>query len=215
MASARFANYEAALVAAFEPLGEKRFTRRVFAHAAGEGVWHGIWISLNFRHGRMVAQPNLAMFCLEASKFINEGLAQVYGRKPYHGPSRRLGSPVLSWPLYDQVRKKRGEDRMPFSYDVHGEDEIGKSVSMMVDDYFSVGWKYFESTDTLKALEERLRNDPMPGSGMYALAVRYLMNGRIDSAEIAESVRRSPNEMTTKFVEWFGSAYGASSAGPA
>jgi hypothetical protein len=206
MASALIASYEAASTTGFAAIGEKRFTRRIFAHSAGEDIWHGIWIGLNSKRGRIIVQPSLVVFCPKVDKLVRAGISQIYGAKERY-PSKRLGGPVMVWPLYDLVRKRRGEDRMPSSYDIYAENEIGGSVAMMIDDYFAVGWEYFRPTGTLETLEKRLRNDSTPSSGMYALAALYLLNGKINRSDVEGTIGRSPNEMTTKFAEWFGQVY--------
>lgn len=207
VANSLIAEYEKALIAPLEALGDTRFTKRIFAHATNEGIWRGLWICLNSRRPRTIVQPNLGVFCPAAHKIVNKGLAAIYGPKAGQAVSAKLGNPIITCPLYAVVRDLRQQDRMPFSYDVTSDREIEVSVAMMASDYANVRNEFFGAISSLQMLEERLLREHMPSSAMSAMAVAHLISGKLGRHEIAARAKLSPNEMTQEFAEWFAAVY--------
>lgn len=194
---------EVALTDAVQAQGLTRIRFAVYARSKDQNIWQGIWIAFNGRRGRLVVQPNVGVFLPDAERLVSDGLATIYDmyrRSPYWG---KIRTPILSHPLYDLVRTRTGEDRLPSHYDVFAEGEAVTKAKLIADDFRHVGQHYFAKCSSTESLRDQLTIHWAPSGRVYAIAVTYLAQGGITAREIDDLLGQEPNEMSQAFAKYF------------
>ena len=189
--------YERALAELLLAGGYGRSERGRYVQSDYGVVWRGLWVTFYRKGARLIVQPNLGVFCPSASKLAREGLNQRT-RAP------KLGSPLITHPLYDCVRRQYAEDRMPYSYDVESVVEIDPAAQLVSDDFLKVANKVFGHISTIENLRDHIIAHPRgTAAGIYAMVLSYLLDKKISEKQIDEFCHLSPNPMTKKFAEHF------------
>ncbi len=191
------------LTETFGALRLVRFARGVYAQSDDGVIWRGIWVTFNIRMGTLIAQPNAGVFCPTAQKLVSDGLGELHDSQAGRSYFGKLGGPVLTRLLYNLVRSTTGENRMPTAYHIETVEKIGEVAALMRDDFVRAGRRFLDPIDSIKKLRDQLMIDSATGARMYAIAVTYLMNGRIASSDIDSVLGPQANAMSREFAEYF------------
>jgi hypothetical protein len=92
---------------------------------------------------------------------------------------------------------------MPFSYDVANIEQLDEVTTLMRDDFTRAGHRFLDPINSLPELREHLVADSAAGARMYAIAVTYLMNGRMTFGEVDTALGLQANAMSREFAEYF------------
>jgi hypothetical protein len=193
--------YDRSIAALLQGSGYLRLACGTYMSTDDEIIWRGLLVTFDLSKGRVLTQPYLAIFCPIASSLIEEGLGRIYGKSVRDGRTAKLGQPIIIRPLYDSVRDLFGHDREPFSYHIETSDQVGDAAALVCDDFLRAAVKTLDKISTLRDLRDKvIEMSNNTSSGMNAMALSYIIDGKIKSKEIDNLALISPNPMTMKFA---------------
>ena len=195
-------DYDRALAELFGRDGYARFRRGLYARSDNDAIWQGLWLHFHRKHGRLCAEPTLTIYCPAAAKITSRGLVQLYGPRARSRPTK-LGSPLVTHPLYDLVRRRGNAERYNFSYDVATFDDVADATDMIHSDFGDVAEDFFGDLSSFEKLRDRIATRPTStGSAIDVMVLGFLLNPKLRSTDIDIFARIRPSPMTSEFAVW-------------